>query len=212
MLALRICLIALIFASISRAEFQFGTPDDHSGLLSEQPIVADIPATAPTPAPTPQPFDKGTWSLELAGSYITHIRWSEDYFTTGSARFSYYVAKNLAFTFGLSGYLIDQPSEDATGGAFDLGGRLHLLSFDGITIYFDGGGSRIFSDTAVPEFGTTYNYIGRVGGGATIHLFDNVHLVLGARYFHLSNGDIHGRVKNPSFDGIESYAGLLFTF
>ena len=91
-------------------------------------------------------------------------------------------------------------------------GALHLLRFEGITIYFDGGGSRIFSNTAVPEFGTTYNYIGRIGGGATIHLLDNVHLMLGARYFHLSNGDIHGRINNPSYDGIESYAGLVFTF
>jgi hypothetical protein len=200
MTALRICLIVLLPACIARADFRL--------LDDEHPLLADVPATSPAK----QPFDKDSWSLDLAGSYITHIRFSEDYFTTGSARFNYYVFKNFAFTFGLSGYLIDQPNEDATAGSFDIGGRLHLLRFDGITIYFDGGGSRIFSDTAVPEGGTTYNYIGRIGGGATIHLKDNIHLMLGTRYFHLSNGDVHGRINNPSYDGIESYAGLIFTF
>jgi len=202
MLALRICLIVLTLASISRADFRLLNDDD------DQPLQADTPATIPAK----EPFDKDTWTLDLCGSYITHIRWSEDYFTTGSARLNYYVIKNLAFTFGVSGYLVDQPDNDATQASFDIGGRLHLLRFDRFTIYFDGGGIRAWSDTAVPEFGTTYNYIARVGGGATWHLFDNVHLMGGARYFHQSNGDVHGRVNNPSFDGIESYVGLMFTF
>ncbi|HEV8607626.1 MAG TPA: hypothetical protein VGQ99_19985 [Tepidisphaeraceae bacterium] len=201
MLPLRICLILLILTSISHADHFRLLDDDH-------PLLPDVPATSPTA----QPFDKNTWSLDLAGSYIIHIRWSEDYLTTGSARLNYYIWKNVAFTFGLSGYLIDQPDNDATAGSFDIGGRIHLLRIDRFTLYFDGGGSRIFSNTAVPEFGTTYNYIGRVGGGATWHLFNNVHLMAGARYFHLSNGDVHGRINNPSFDGIESYAGLIFTF
>jgi len=97
-------------------------------------------------------------------------------------------------------------------GSFDIGGRLHLLRIDRFTLYFDGGGSRAWSNKPVPEFGTTYNYIGRVGGGATYRLFDNVHFMAGARYFHQSNGDVHGRINNPSYDGIETYAGLIFTF
>ena len=194
MLSLRILPVLLVLTSFANAEFH---------------LTLDPPADSDPPR---QPFDKNTWSLDLAGSYITHIRWSEDYLTTGSVRLNYYIWKNVALNLGVSGYLIDQPNEDATAGSFDIGGRIHLLKFDGITIYFDGGGSRIFSDTAVPEGGTTYNWIGRVGGGATWHLFDNVHLMAGARYFHLSNGDVHGRINNPSYDGIESYVGLIFTF
>lgn len=200
MLALRICLILIVFASICRAEFRL--------LDDEHPLAADVPATTPAQVP----FDKNTWSLDLAGSYITHIRYSEDNFTTGSARLNYYLIKNLAFTFGVSGYLVDQPDNDAIQSSLDIGGRLHLLRIDRFTLYFDGGGIRTWSDTAVPEGGTTYNYIGRVGGGVTYHLFDNVHLMAGARYFHQSNGDIHHRVNNPGYDGIETYAGIMFTF
>jgi len=208
MLALPICLVVLLFATVSRADFKLETPDVHPGLLQDPLLLADVPATEPVK----EAFDKDTWSLDLAGSYITHIRFSEDYFTTGSARLNYYVIKNLAFTFGVSGYLIDQPDNDATAASLDIGGRLHLLRIDRFTLYFDGGGSRTWSNKAVPEFGTTYNYIGRVGGGVTYRLFDNVHFMAGARYFHQSNGDVHGRINNPSYDGIETYAGLIFTF
>ena len=200
MLALRICLLVLAFASVGRANFRL--------LDDEHPLLPDVPATSLAQ----EPFDKNTWTLDLCGGYITHIRWSDDYFTVGSARLNYYVIKNLAFTFGVSGYLVDQPDNDAIQSSLDIGGRLHLLRMDRFTVYFDGGGIRTWSDTAVPEGGTTYNYIGRVGGGVTYHLFDNVHLMAGARYFHQSNGDIHHRVNNPSYDGIESYVGLMFTF
>lgn len=202
MLALRICLIVLTLASISRADFRL--LDDNE----DQPLLADTPATAPAKAA----FDKDTWSLDLAGSRINHIRYSQDYFTTGSARLNYYVIKNLAFTFGVSGYLVDQPNNDGIQSSLDIGGRLHLLREGGFTLYVDGGGIRAWSDTAVPQGGTTYNYIARVGGGFTLRLFDNVHLMGGARYFHQSNGDEHQRIKNPGYDGIETYAGLTFTF
>src|SRR5882762_2155271 len=171
MLALRICLVVLLFATVSRAGFTLETPDVHPGLLDDRPLLLEVPTTSRAK----EPFDKDTWSFDLDGSYITHIRFSEDHFTTGSARFNYYVFKNLAFTFGVSGYLVDQPDNDATEGSFDIGGRLHLLRIDRFTLYFDGGGSRAWSNKPVPEFGTTYNYIGRIGGGATWRLRDNMH-------------------------------------
>jgi len=64
----------------------------------------------------------------------------------------------------------------------------------------------------VPTFGTTYNFTARVGPGVSYRISDDVFLLGGARYFHLSNGNQHGRIKNPSYDGIEWYVGLMFTF
>jgi hypothetical protein len=202
----RIALVAFAsLASVSFAHAEFR-------LLDDQPLLAAAEA-APTSAPVQrQPFSKDSWAADFCGSYITHIRWSEDYFTTGSAGINYYFFDNVSFGLRLSGYLIDQPNDDGTAGSFDVHGRIHLLKIDRFTLYFDGGGSRAWSNTAVPEGGTTYNYIGRVGGGVTYHLFDNMHLMGGARYFHLSNGDVHGRINNPSFDGIESYIGVMLTF
>jgi hypothetical protein len=48
--------------------------------------------------------------------------------------------------------------------------------------------------------------------GASLRLKDNLFLLGGARYFHLSNGDIHGRDQNPSFDGVQYWLGMMVTF
>jgi hypothetical protein len=190
--------LLLVLSSMCRAEFR---------LMDDQPVLA-----AETPPTAREPFSKGSWAVDFCGSYITHIRYSEDYFTTASAGASYYLFKNVAFNLRVSGYIVDQPIDDGIGSSIDVMGRIHLLKIDRFTLYFDGGGSRVWTDTAVPQGGTTYNWIGRVGGGATWNLFDNVHLMGGARYFHLSNGDEHGRINNPGYDGIETYLGLMFTF
>ena len=39
-----------------------------------------------------------------------------------------------------------------------------------------------------------------------------LHLIGGARFFHLSNANLHGRENNPSQDGIQYFVGLLWTF
>jgi hypothetical protein len=190
--------LLLILSSVIHAELR---------LMDDQPLL--LAETAPSPR---EPFSRGSWALDFCGSYIAHIRYSEDYFTTASAGGSYYLFKNVALNLRLSGYAIDQPIDDGIGSSFDLMGRIHLLKIDRLTVYFDGGGSRIWTNTAVPQGGTTYNWIGRVGGGATWNLYDNVHLMAGARYFHLSNGDEHGRINNPGYDGIETYVGVMITF
>jgi hypothetical protein len=43
-------------------------------------------------------------------------------------------------------------------------------------------------------------------------LADDTYLLGGARYFHLSNAKAHGSEKNPSYDGVEYYVGLMFAF
>src|SRR5687767_4336812 len=93
--------LLLILSSTGQADFR---------LMDDQPLL--LAETAP---PAREPFSQGSWTLEFAGSYITHIRWSEDYFTTASAGASYYIFKNVAFGLRASGYLVDQPSEDGIG-------------------------------------------------------------------------------------------------
>jgi hypothetical protein len=68
------------------------------------------------------------------------------------------------------------------------------------------------ADRAVPEFGTHFNFTAKGGAGATWRLTDSLHLIGGARYFHLSNGNLHGRDQNPSHDGVQYWAGVMVTF
>src|SRR5207249_779190 len=152
-------------------------------------------------------FSKGTWDLEIDGSYIQPIRFSEDRFYDLNVGLGYYLANDFALNLQLFGSYVDQPGEEGKLGAVIGLFRWHALHFDRFSLYLDGGGGVSLADPEVPEFGTHFNYIGEIGPGASWRLDDNLYLLAGARYFHLSNGDLHGRVQNPSFDGINFYLG-----
>lgn len=173
-----------------------------AGLLASAARAAD--------SGRPAEFPQGTWTLELTGSYADPIRFSEDRFAFGTVGANYYLFDNLSLGVHLSGYSVDQPRDDGYGVGIEAFGRLHFLTLDRFTLYFDGGGGRAYFDPQTPEFGTHWNYSAKVGLGLTYRIDDNAWLTGGARYFHVSNGDQFGRINNPSYDGIQYYAGVMF--
>ena len=55
-------------------------------------------------------------------------------------------------------------------------------------------------------------WIGTFHGVCTRLLRDNAYLLGGARFFHLSSANLHGRDQNPSQDGVQYFVGVMFTF
>ena len=170
---------------------------------------ADDPPAQPPPPPA---FRQGTWDLELNGAYVHPIRFSDDKFYNVNIGLGYCLLDNLSITGNLEGYYADQPDNSAVLGGAGLMLRAHLIHIDRLTLYLDAGGSATLADKPVPEFGTHFNFTVKGGAGATWRLRDGFYLEGGARYFHLSNGNLHGRDQNPSFDGIEYYGGMMWTF
>jgi hypothetical protein len=168
-------------------------------------------------AADPTPFDKGTWNFSLYGSYVTPIRYSDNRFYNVNAAYGYYFWNNNSINLELQGSYVDQPGsdDDALLGAIGILGRWHFLVRDGWSLFIDGGGMVSYADHEVPIFGTNFNFIGKVGVGATIDLHalgDDAYLIGGIRYFHLSNGQIRGRDDNPSYDGIQFWTGVMWTW
>ena len=155
-------------------------------------------------------FPKGTWDLEIDAGYVQPIRFSEDRLYDLNVGIGYYLVNDFSFTLQLQASYVDQPTEDAGLGAAIGIFRWHIFHFDRLSLYLDGGGGVSMADPEVPEFGTHFNFIGEVGPGASWRLKDDVFLLGGVRYFHLSNGNLHGRDQNPSFDGINFYVGVMF--
>jgi hypothetical protein len=154
------------------------------------------------------PHAKGSGGLELTGAYITPIRFSEDKFYNANLAASYYLVDNLSIGAEVQGYYVDQTYDQAIGAGVGVLARWHFFTRDAFSLFIDGGGGVFYGDPEVPEFGTHFNFTGKGGVGAAIRLSDDVRLIGGARYFHLSNGNIHGRDQNPSFDGIQFWVGV----
>ena len=158
------------------------------------------------------PFAKGTWDLEISSSYTTPIRFSEDKFYSATVGAGYYIVDNLSLGAEVQLYYADQPNSDAIVGGIGPLLRWHVLVTRRFSLFLDAGGSVTYASREVPEFGTHFNYTGKVGLGATYALDDDFHLIGGIRYLHLSNANLHGRDQNPSYDGIQFHLGVMWTF
>ncbi len=80
-----------------------------------------------------------------------------------------------------------------------------------LSVGFAGG--LLFAFDNVPEGGTGFNFLPRLGVGFTKQLDeDGTRLIMGVRWQHLSNGRIEGDERNPSRDSVMVWAGVMFPF
>ena len=156
-------------------------------------------------------FRKGLWVVEAEGAFIAPIRFSDDKFYQANFAAGYYFADDVSLSTEVAGYFADQPNDDTGLAGIGLLLRWHFLQSEQFTLFVDGGFGFSLAEAAVPEGGTHFNYTPKGGAGATIRLRDDLHLIGGARFFHLSNANLHGRDQNPSFDGVQYYLGVMFT-
>jgi hypothetical protein len=157
-------------------------------------------------------FPQGTKTVEVGAAYITPIRFSDDHFYGGVVAAHYYFGDEVSIGAQFDGYWVDQEEDDTALAGASLILRWHFLASERYTLFIDAVGGVSYAAADVPEGGTQFNYIPRIGGGATVKLRDDLHLLGGVRFFHLSNGNLNGRDENPSQDGAQFFVGLMWTF
>ncbi len=159
-------------------------------------------------------FMKGGRNVYVVGGYIDE-RWGDksESAYTGTVGLGYFLWDDVSVNVEVVGYGWDQENEDVIAGGVNLLGRWHFIKVDDWTIYGDlGGGMLIGDDRIGGRLGTEFNFDFQVGFGATYAMRNDVYLMGGCRWFHLSNGDIKGVERNPSIDGYHAYVGLMFTY
>ena len=157
-------------------------------------------------------FSKGTTAVEVNAAYIAPIRFSDDHFYGGNLAAHYYFGDEVSIGAEFEGYYVDQVRDDAALAGESVVLRWHFLAAERFSLFVDAAGGVSYAEAEVPEGGTHFNYTPKLGGGATFGLRDDLHLIGGVRFFHLSNGNLHGRDQNPSQDGVQYFVGVLWTF
>ena len=178
-------------------------------------VVAVLPSlsrAAPLFGDKGAAFPRGTRAFEANAAYIHPIRFSDDKFYGGNVAGHYFFGDEVSLGLELQGYFVDQVFEDTALAGANIVLRWHFFAADRFTLFVDGALGAAVAEEEVPEGGTHFNYTPKGGGGATFKLRDDLHLIGGVRFFHLSNGNLHGRDENPSQDGVQYFAGVLFTF
>ena len=132
----------------------------------------------------------------------------------GGASFGigYYVRPNLALNADVSGYRFDNGRDNGGAVGLTLGLRHHILKIGNASLFMDVAGGIIEASANLPRHGTHFNNTFDFGPGIALPLKDNVSLIVGARYFHISNASAQGSNRNPSVNAIQGVIGLTFRF
>ena len=157
-------------------------------------------------------FPAGLWSLTLTAGYMNELGPHDQEYVNGAVGIHYYVVENLSLGAEFGAWHINQPGNDAFAWSAGVGLRHHFLTREWGSVFFDVREYAIQADTDVPDDGTSFNYLFLCGGGVSYRMSENVHLMAGARYFHLSNAGREGGDTNPSNNGVQGFAGVMFTF
>lgn len=157
-------------------------------------------------------FARGTWAATAYGTYVKSFTGQEAKMGSGSFGLGYYVFDNVSITGEFSGYYDSQPGRDAQIYAGDLVLRDHLFHSGRFSFFGDALAGISYAYKRVPPGGTYYNYNLALGVGATFQIYENLHLIGGARYFHISNAHLEGPIHNPSINAAQAYVGLMWKF
>ena len=155
--------------------------------------------------------EQGSWRWNVQGGFGAEFEDTNKRFGLGGLSFSYFVADDFSVDFEFNGLYFDQPAAENAGGFnFNLLLRWHVLARDDWSLFVDVGGGLMETSDAVPAGGSSFNFTPQAGLGLTFDIGDEVRLLTGVRWHHISNGDTFD--TNPAQDSFYVYAGLSFPF
>lgn len=200
------CCLALSFLAIPTS---LAKADDGA---TSQPGYFDPPAYAISFV-QPQPFaDKQRWTFEVLGTGVADVSNKHVAIYGVTAGVGYYFWQNMAIMLDVSGYGYNQGHTDGAATGATLGLRHHLFSVGKSSVFVDCSGGVIEASNNLPAGGTHLNNTIEAGLGVASPIRDNMYLLTGVRFFHISNARSEGADRNPSINGIQGVIGVMWKF
>lgn len=166
-------------------------------------------AQSTEPADTDSLGDSRRWTLSLEGFGTADLT-NRDVKMAGPLVGLYYdLNKSFAVGLELGGMHVWQ-DDDTNTVVGNLFLKNYLFEANDTRFFIDFGGGIFRAGERVPEQGTHFNTTIQVGFGFEHPFNEDVSLIGGLRYYHLSNARRRGPDRNPSLNGPGIYVGLLF--
>lgn len=155
--------------------------------------------------------EEDTWRWTMQFGYGFEHDDSNNNFGVGGFGFSYFPIDDLSLNVEFNGMYFEQDRTPVAGGFnFNLLLRWHYMTEETWSAFVEASGGIVITTDAVPARGAGFNFIAQVGAGVSIDLGDDVRLLTGLRWHHLSNGRTFDR--NPGMDSVYFFAGLSMPF
>lgn len=156
--------------------------------------------------------DQRRWNTELFATGLGDV--TNRHVVMGGMTFGvgYYVLDNLAINLEATQYGFSEGRTDGAATALTLGLRNHLARFGNTSLFFDVAAGGIYATNDIPYRGTHLNITFDCGPGLAFPLRDDLSLIVGARFFHLSNHNSEGDARNPSVNALQGLVGVMYRF
>jgi hypothetical protein len=161
------------------------------------------------------PFGRRGWHLELGGGAALeawNYNGSHEELYGISAGLTHGLFQGLVITARAPLYFIDQRGVDGFLFGATVGVRGRVYHRRRLSVFLEGDIGISEADTSVPPRGTRFNYLLLGGGGATIRIQRDIHLLIGLTWIHVSNNGHAGRHRNPDIEAIGPRVGVLIGF
>ena len=158
-------------------------------------------------------FQAKDWNLVLTGgAMMEHKKYV--LIRYGAAAFEHFFSNSISGLVEFVRYDVDQdPYGTSDGLGLNLLANVHLYKTERFTFFLAGGlGVAKFLRRVPAPDGTHFNFTIHGSLGVKLRLSDGMYFLAAAQYMHMSNANIDGPDRNPSFDGFGGYGGLTVRF
>jgi lipid A 3-O-deacylase len=162
------------------------------------------------PQVDPRYGEAGSVRLDLRGGYGTDVKDGDQWIAWGSLGLTGFIEDGLAIRGELNAAQISQLEGSEQGIGFSLLFEWHFIQRATWSVYLDGGAGVLFTTDDVPATGSNFNFTPQAGLGFTADLHDEMRLVLGVKWHHISNANTFS--ENPGRDHVMVYGGLSLPF
>jgi hypothetical protein len=156
------------------------------------------------------PFAKGTMDVTAQTSCVIGI--GDTVVPSLRIGADYFILDNLSVGGEINASGLSQDGDNSYGVGLSGVVRHNVLRGDHATLFVDLSFGPMQASSRIPRGGTHFNFITRAGPGLIVPIDDHSHLMLAARYWHLSNAQLEGAGRNPSLNGAELSIGWIWTW
>ncbi|MSR44730.1 MAG: acyloxyacyl hydrolase [Phycisphaerales bacterium] len=183
-----------------------------------QSVDAGMNLAAPA-EPAALPIDGAVSSAQHFGDEGS-LRWqllvgyADDFDSASQEQFgvslSWFFIDNLSIDLQLDANYISQPGASAWGLGGSLMFRWHFISEESWSLYVDAGSGLLGTTQPTPSGGTDFNFTPQAGGGVSFELCEDIRLMIGLRWYHISNANTGD--TNPGRNSLMGYAMISVPF
>ncbi len=156
---------------------------------------------------------EGSWTFQTYGSAALGEGAGRVY--AAHTGVGYFICENLSLNVELITGRIDLKEgthKSASVYGSDLLLRWYFDKSRDWTAYLEVGAGMHKSSHPFPAVGSHFNFRPQWGIGFTYSMSPDVKLLGGVRWLHISNANKDGSLRNPGFDGVMPYLGMMVPF